>query len=459
MVLPTSANAEISNPGEGIRTGYIFGAGNGSPRFAELSQTDAGAQQAIANVLQYALDHHPALRVRKHEVEAAQARLITARLLPNPELMLQTSSPTDTEGPSQLTTRLMFTVPIGPKRALRTAVAQTGIYESQMALGRETKTILTEAADSAIEVLYLQEQEAIYEQLAKLSEQVAIIQKEQFNAAAVPYRNAVLSELTAYNLELERRNTAARLSQAKVRLARAMGIADASPPPVEGRLTAEPLVFSPLPAVLSRAGRTAPELAQSCGAIQESRQQNALERWKAVPDLSIGPRLQNDLSGSPNDRFGGRVQVDVPIFNRNQGNIAETAADIQTNCAKYDMIRVATLNDVASLYRELQDVQSRAEYYRARIQPLAEQTEQALRAAFEDRAVTAYELTDLLGSLARIKLNDLDLRHEHQRLRTRLELLLECPLSAIGGGEVPPLPPESIPLPTPQEMPADSLKP
>ena len=46
------------------------------------------------------------------------------------------------------------------KRAWRTAVAQSGIYEAQMALSRETKTLLTEAADSAIEVLYLQEQEA-----------------------------------------------------------------------------------------------------------------------------------------------------------------------------------------------------------------------------------------------------------------------------------------------------------
>jgi outer membrane protein TolC len=129
------------------------------------------------------------------------------------------------------------------------------------------------------------------------------------------------------------------------------------------------------------------------------------------------------------------------------GNIAESAADVQTNCAKYDLIKITTLNDVASLYVELQDTQARAEYYKTSIQPLTERTETALREAFEDRAVTAYELADLLESLARMKLSDLDLRHQHQRLRTRLELLLECPISSLGGGELPAAPPESIPVP------------
>jgi outer membrane protein, heavy metal efflux system len=432
---------------------------NAPPPLAESQRADVGMRDTLAEVFQYALDHHPALQMRKYEVEAARARLITARLLPNPELMLQTTSPTDTDGPTELTTRLMFTVPLGPKRAWRSAVAQTAIFEAQKALGRETKTILAEAADAAIEVLYLQEQETLYDQLAKLSVQIAVLQKERFKIAATPYRSAVLAELTAHTLELDTRNTAARLNQAKVRLARALGIADASPPPLAGRLAAESLALPPLPGVLERASRTAPELAQATGAVQESRQQHILERWKAVPDVSLGPRMRSDLSGTPNDRIGARVQVDVPLFDRNQGRIAETAADIQTNCAKYEMLRVATLSDVAALYRELEDVQSRADYYQTQIQPLTAQTETALHDAFEDRAVTAYELTDLFSSLVRMKLSDLELRHEHERLRTRLELLLECPLTDLGGSQPASLPPEPISIPTPPAIPAEEAKP
>ena len=78
-------------------------------------------------------------------------------------------------------------------------------------------------------------------------------------------------------------------------------------------------------------------------------------------------------------------------------------------------------------------MQARSDYYRTQVRPLAERTATALREAFQDRAITAYELNDLLESLARMELSDLELRYEHQRLRTRLEILLECRLSQLAG--------------------------
>jgi cobalt-zinc-cadmium efflux system outer membrane protein len=352
----------------------------------------------------------------------------------------------------------MFTVPLGPKRAWASAAAQSGIYAAQKSLSTETKNILLEAADAAIEVMYLREKGEIYEQLAQQSGQITAIQSESFKAAIVPYRNVVLAELAAYNLELDRRKTTAELNQARVRLARAMGIPNGSPPGLDGRLTFERTALPPLAAVLDRAGSVSPELAKTCGGIQQSRQEHQYERWNALPDISVGPRLEKDLGNSLNDELGARLQWDLPIFNRNQGNIAETAADIQTRCAEYEVARVTTLNDVAALYLELEDSQARGDYFQTRVRPLIEQSEQSLRTVFEDRAATAYELTKLMETLSRMKLSDLDLRHDHHRLRTRLEMLLECPLSSLGVGELPPLPPAGLgpaPIPPPQEAPVE----
>jgi cobalt-zinc-cadmium efflux system outer membrane protein len=458
-VVPVSATSPFLNQSEAVPQEQNAGDGDIPVYAGGITNNYVDVRQSVGDVLQHALAHHPALRVRKYEVEAARARLISARLLPNPEFMLQTSSPTNSDDSSDLATRLMFTIPIGPKRAWRTAAAQSDIYKTQKALSVETKLILTEAAEAAVEVLYLQEQEQLYKQLKQFSDQAAALQQEQFKIAAVTYRDAVLAELTAFKMEMDRRNTEASLNQAKVRLARAMGLPDASPPLLQGRLTVETIAFCPLQSVLNRASQTSPELAQACGAIQENKQLHTLERWNALPDISIGPRVINDLSGPPNDRVGGRIQVDVPIFDRNQGNIAETAADVRISCAEYDLARVTTLGDVASLYQELQDVQSRAEYYQARIQPLIDQTQQSLQSAFESRQVTAAEFTKLVETLSRMKLIDLELRYAHHRLRTRLELLLECPISSLGGSEIPPMPPTSVPLPLPQEMPVESANP
>ena len=99
-------------------------------------------------------------------------------------------------------------------------------------------------------------------------------------------------------------------------------------------------------------------------------------------------------------------------------------------------------------------MQSRAEYYRQRIKPLLERTEVALCGAFEERAVPAYELTDLLEYIVRMRLHDVTVRYQHERLRTQLEVLLECPLAHVGAVEspapTPPAPAEVIPAPRPK---------
>jgi len=412
------------------------------------------ASYTVAEALQFALDHHPILRVRQHEVEIARAKLVAAGLLPNPDLVVDLATPDDaTGGASRLSTRLMFTVPIGPKRELRTDVAAYGVQASRWALSSETKRVLADVVDAATEVMYLRELAVVDGQVAEMAGKIVEIQKERFNAAAVPYRNVVLVELAAGKAELAQRNTMAQLSQARVRLARAIAANDGALPDMRGSLAVEPVAFPPLADVLARARRCSPELAQADDVIRESRQQAALEWWNAVPDVSIGPRVWTDLGDSGQDRIGGRLDMHLPVFNQNQGPIAESEAQWQKSCANHKLIEITTLNDVASLYLELQDAQSQADYYRKQVRPLIARTEAALREAFQDRAVAAYELTDLLESMARMELGELEIRYTHQRLRARLEILLEGSFPPVGkaGAAIPAapsaalLPPEVAP--------------
>jgi cobalt-zinc-cadmium efflux system outer membrane protein len=388
----------------------------------------AEAAQSIAGVLQFAIRHHPLLRVRQFEIEAARAKIVTARLLPNPELTVDTLDSNSSPGPPEIHTRLMFTLPIGPKRELRTAAAESGVCQAQLAMSHDTKQILAEATDASVEVLYLEELDALYGQLSGLANQIVSIQQDRFNIAAVPFRSVVLTQLAANRIELMRQNTAAQLDQAKVRLARAVGAPDGTPPALEGQLAVQPVVFAPVAEVQARVRQVAPELAESRTTVEKSKEELSLQQWNAVPDLKLGPRYRSDMSGVTDDKWGARVQLDLPVFDRNQGHIAESAAILRTNCAKQDLVEVTTVSDATALYLELKDVQSRAEYYATQVRPLMVRTETALREAFQDREVTAYELTDLLESMARMQLSDLDLRHQHQRLRMRLELLLESQL-------------------------------
>ena len=100
------------------------GAAEESPAVAEESPAPESVlpapagEMAVADVLAYALQHHPALQLREQEIQLALARLTAAGLLPNPQLVLDAETELRDAHTTDLTGRLMFTVPTGPKRRL-----------------------------------------------------------------------------------------------------------------------------------------------------------------------------------------------------------------------------------------------------------------------------------------------------------------------------------------------------
>ena len=180
-------------------------------RTTELLPCD-GTPMTIDDVLQYALDHHPVLRKRQHEVEIAQAKLVTAGLLPNPQLTFDTETPTRNAGETQLSGRLMFTIPTGGKRRYGMQAARAGIQRAQMTVSVETEAVLVAASETALEVLYLQLVE-VYDRLNDLAAQGAEIQKARFELQAIPYTDKMIAESNAVDIGTRRLDAVAKLER------------------------------------------------------------------------------------------------------------------------------------------------------------------------------------------------------------------------------------------------------
>jgi outer membrane protein TolC len=304
------------------------------------------------------------------------------------------------------------------------------------------KAVLAEATDAAVAVLYWQERIALERQFRDLAEQAAEIRRELFQINEVPYRDTVATEMALADALLAERDAATRLRLAQLRLARAMGVDPVNAPALCGRLEAAPLPPIPLETVLDCARNAAPELVQADCDVAASRAQLAYEKWRTLPDLTIGPRYRHAFSDDP-EGIGARVEVDLPVFDWNQANIAASAAQLQSNAARSRMAELATVGDVAELYLELRAVDADLEYYTRQLLPMAERATTTLQQAFRERAVGAAELVDLLQQAGRIRKSHLDLRWQHVRLRARLEVLLEQPLSELAAdaaGDPVPIP-------------------
>ncbi|KKK68777.1 hypothetical protein LCGC14_2940650, partial [marine sediment metagenome] len=360
-----------------------------TPQVEVAGDGEALQEMDVPEVLEYALDHHPILRAREQEVDVARAQLVTAGLLPNPQLVMDTESPVHQNDPTELTTRVTFTIPTGGKMRRRKAVAEAGIRRARQTLSREAETVLLDAADAAIEVLYLQE-------LLSLN--------KQYHAEAVKRANAevlglsgqlelgladkIEVDIDSVLAEVESVETDTRLTGARVVLSRAIGM----PPGVFVRMRGA--------------------LTEACLTLTESHRLHDLAHAEAKPDLVLGPRYQDPL-GEDDDRIGVRFNMDLPIFDRNQGEILESAARIRANRALLETARLSSINDVVAAYMKLRSIQTGAKLFETRTVDLISRYKDLIRDPDIRQGISASQTAEIQQELLTFRKRHLDLRYQY----------------------------------------------
>ena len=413
-----------------------------------------GEPMTIDQVMNYTLDHHPRLKARAAEVEVARGALIGAGLLLNPEFVMQTDSPTAVVGgDSTLSTRLTFPFQTAGKRHKNQEVARVAIRRACFTLGLETQTVLLEAAAAALEVQYLQELVEVQQHIADLANVAAEVQKNKTDAGVVTEVQSLISQVDAADVQFDRLKTQAQLEAARLRLSRAVGMIPPQPLAVAGKMVIEPTGNLPLDDLLAVAYEVRPELGRARTAVAESERQLILDRAKAVPDVEIGPQFRDNLSGS-GDEIGARLQFDVPLFNRNQGDIAATTAQIQANLALLRDTELTTLSDVAAAYQQLAPLEEGLDYYGTKILPLAEKTEVAIQSVQKVELIDPFLLTTQLRRLASMRINEVSMRYTHNQIRMRLELYLGRRLDELALQSVTPAAPQRGAKTGPKPLPA-----
>lgn len=384
-----------------------------------------GQALTIDRLFEHAIRHHPRLCACKHEIAAAAGRLTQAGLLPNPDLVIDVESPLTENDPTTVSSRLMFSFPLTRKRHWRKQVECSGLEEARAKLNEETEVVFAEIADASIEVLFYQELARKQEEAANLAKQAAEARRQRLVASFVDAASAETAALTA---QWGSHDTQERLQAARDRLARAAAWPADQPIELSGALCyarTEPL---DLPSVIATVQSRRPRLAAAQANAARSGHAYQLARAEAWPDLEIGPRFQGDTDG-PEDRLGGRFAMDVPIFDRNQGRIAEAEAAWR---ASRDLLADARRNseaDVATAFHALTALQRSLVYYSETVAPTMEKLRSQLAEMEAKKAVEGYQAIELRQRLLRMEMEHLERLARYSRLLVRLELWVGRPLT------------------------------
>jgi cobalt-zinc-cadmium efflux system outer membrane protein len=363
-----------------------------TPEMAE----PAGAL-TLRQALALTLTHNPELAAVSYDIRIAEARILQAKLLPNPEAQF-TSENIAGSGDyyggkrSENTLLLGQLIELGGKRRARVSEAAFGRDLADFDYETKKREVFLKTAQDFIDVLAIQRRVTIDEQLVRLANDfipVAVkrieagkasnLEKTRFDVAIGLAR--IDLEQAKHDLVAARQRLASRWGSLKPRFASAVGDLDATPATTSFDALARRLPANP------RLARFGAEVAQREAAL-------AREKAAAVPDitLSAGGRQINERNDTT--AVVG-FSVPLPLWNRNQGNIRAARERIDRADAEQAAAAAALQTELTEGYENLERARAAILILRENVLPGADD---ALKATTERYEAGRFSYLDILDA-------------------------------------------------------------
>ncbi len=364
----------------------------------EVHPTAEGAmtlEQAMAETLQ----SDPKLRGAMETIRQAQGDFVTSSLLPNPTvqvngvfLPLRPFTPDRPAGPPELD--VIGTFPIDwylfGKRAAAMTNAQIGVAVSNADYCDQVRQRLANTAAAFYDVLEAQSMLKLAEEdLASLKrvESITLAGVKFGGAGTIEAERIRLSVLDAQREACTRETT---LTTKKAQLRAAVGRVRQTPRfDVAGSLEiAKPAAPLSLSEAIAVAERNRPDIVSLRRQVAKARSGVEVERTKARPTVSpsLGYQYQYQYCNGVADAssYTAQMNVSVPIFDRNQGNIAKAESALVQSHFNLQAQLVQAEADVEQAVAEFHDAEEEA----VLIGPQQLATARSVR----DRTISAYKL-------------------------------------------------------------------
>jgi cobalt-zinc-cadmium efflux system outer membrane protein len=138
--------------------------------------------------------------------------------------------------------------------------------------------------------------------------------------------------------------------------------------------------------------RESPEVKLAQQAVERAEASLVQARKAPIPDLQVtGLLYQNnaplEATRKPIGVEGGaQIGVQVPIFNRNQGNIAAAKADIESAKENLTRVKLQLQRELAGMFRDYDAARVLAQQYKSEMLPRAEQAYRLYQANYQRMA-------------------------------------------------------------------------
>ncbi len=363
--------------------------------FAGASAVAAEPLQ-MAGALGRALTDSPRLKSYSYAIRAAEAERLQAGLLPNPKLNVELENfagTGDVSGVRGLETTLMLSqlLEFGGKRQRReqAAARNVGLVEADYDIAR--LDVLAEVARRFIHVVRDQELLEVAEKAMKLAESNRVAVKKRVEAARAMQAELGRAEIELARTEIELEHREHELSAARRRLAASWGSDTADFDQVKASLFSLP-VTRDLDVLLVEL-RTSPDLQRF---ISERRLREAeleLAKARSIPNARVGAGIRR-LEAIDDQALMLNFSLDLPVFDRNQGNIRATRERLDQVTVNEQARYLEAQSLLFTTYQELNHARTETDMLRETVIPQAETVLQSFESGYRSGRFSYLEVAD-----------------------------------------------------------------
>ncbi|MBX3357455.1 MAG: TolC family protein [Phycisphaeraceae bacterium] len=371
----------------------------------------------------------PDLRAARAGIGESEALLIKAKTLPNPEIGVGFGLGIVGTNGFKLDTDLLFELLKPGERSARQAVAASRIELSRAEVLAKEYSLAADVRRLAFDVLVAEQAVAILDSEVALRQQASDLLRQRRVVGEANDLDVSAVDLELVEVQRDRRLGLAELEQARIALNRAMGL----PPPTTVRLEASgkpleiPLVELPDDDTLGERLLTSRlDLKAREAQYQVAEDELMLAVSRQYAKLKAGPLYSHE--GASDNYAGVSASIEVPIFDRNQGEIAERTAARDHVRAEYVAELHRLRSEAASTLARVRASKAEIDIQDREVIPLLERNQTLFRSAFQARELNVLDWVTAQQRSLRTRRAYLDTLTAYRRALLDLEALSGFPV-------------------------------
>ncbi|MEN6404945.1 MAG: TolC family protein [Thermoguttaceae bacterium] len=332
-------------------------------------QTVAPGAMTLAELEEMALSRNPALSQASHYMEAAKGRQLQVGLYPNPTVGYLGSEIGNEGRAGQQGSYVGQEIVTAGKLRLRRDVVAQEVRQAEFTWQSQRQRLLTDVRRSFYDVLVAQRKMELTEQLLRISEEGMHSTESLVQAKEAARADVLQAKIEAESTRVLLERSRNQYASAWRGLAAATGSPNMPPRPLMGEAS-DNLPHLTWEETCERLLTDSPQIAAAQAGVARAQAAVRREYAQRIPNIDTQMSVQYD-NATRNTFATVQAGVPLPLFNRNQGNIRRTEAELLAAQENVERAKLDLQRRLATVFERYTTARYQVEKYSRDILPSA----------------------------------------------------------------------------------------